>query len=122
MLRQTYSVSSSIEALVPDRANSISARPSSEPGKPFDINVYIPALEKLNQTIQETTVLVGAVDQRWGPMVQRLVTEINTAAEKRVDHVFWMLFLLFAHVGAIGVGLVFLHHRMKRRDHLVMSK
>lgn len=87
-----------------------------EPTEPFDINEYIPALEKLNQTIREASMLVGNVDQRGGPMIQQLVTEINTAAEKRVDHAFWLLIILFSFVGVIGALIVFLHHRMIRRD------
>lgn len=90
-----------------------------EPSKPIDIESYIPALDKLNQSLQKATVLVGTVDQSGGPMIQQLVKEINTAAERRIDHVFWLLIILFSLAGVIGIGMVFVHHRMTRKDRAV---
>ncbi|MGD8835855.1 MAG: hypothetical protein PVJ19_13005, partial [Desulfobacteraceae bacterium] len=119
MMEKTESTARAFNELVAsvDRlAARLDAGKKQEPGKPFDINAYIPALEKLNETVREATVLVGAVDQSGGPMIQQLVEEINTAAEKRIDHVFWLMMILFAFVGAGGVLIVFVHHRMARKD------
>ena len=89
---------------------------SEQPGKPFDINDYIPALEKLNQTVREAALLVGVVDQTGSPLVRQVVAEINLAAEKRVDDLFWRLLILLGITGLIGAGIVVVHHLMKRRD------
>jgi hypothetical protein len=115
----TGMVFNDLVASVDRLATRLDAGKKQEPGKPFDINAYIPALEKLNQTVREATVLVGTVDQSGGPMIQELVREINTAAEKRIDHAFWLMIILFAFAGAIGVLIVFVHHRMTRKDKMV---
>lgn len=86
------------------------------PGKPFDIKEYIPALEKLNQTVRDATTLIGTVDQTSAPLVRQLVTEINLTAEKRVDDVFRRLLILLALTGLMGMGIVVIHHLLKRRD------
>jgi hypothetical protein len=55
----------------------IESRMNGYPGKPFDVKEYIPALEKLNQTVRDATILIGTVDQTSAPLVWQLVTEIN---------------------------------------------
>ncbi len=55
-------------------AARIEAGKSSQPGKPFDISEYIPALEKLNQTVRDATILVGTVDETSAPLVRELVS------------------------------------------------
>lgn len=89
---------------------------SSQSGKPFDISEYIPALEKLNQTVRDATILVGTVDETSAPLVRQLVTEINLATEKRVEDIFWRMIILLGLTGMIGIGIVAVHHRMKRMN------
>ncbi len=67
---------------------------STEPkhtARPFDIKDYSEILTQLQNTVQRLNELVNAVHQTSSPMVTNIVDQINNAADKRVDHVFWRL-------------------------------
>lgn len=96
-------------------AARIESGKSGQPGKPFDISDYIPALEKLNQTVRDATTLVGTVDETSAPLVRQIVAEINLATEKNVQAIFWRLIILLGLTGMLGIGIVAVHHIMKRR-------
>lgn len=72
---------------------------SDEPaGKPFDIEDYGAAAERVGVAARELTALVSALDQRL-PEVQRLLDEAAQRGERTVDHTLLRLFQL-------GLGLI----------------
>ena len=82
---------------------------------PFDIKDYTEALTRLQHTVQQLNELVIAVDQTSSPWVTNISKELNDAAEKRVDHIFWRLAELFAIIAVMVLIIVFLHNQLKHR-------
>jgi hypothetical protein len=87
-----------------------------EPSNPFDIKEYTEALTQLQGTVQRLNDLVITVDQTSPPLITNIVNQINDAAEKRVDHVFWRLVVLFALVAAMALIIVVVHNLLRRRE------
>ena len=107
-----------VDSILVQSVDQLAARFESEApqpdAEPFKIEDYLPALEQLNQTLQQATLLVGQVDKTSAPLVEQLVSEINLAAEKRVDHVFWRMVWLLILIGCITLVLIVVHHQLKK--------
>jgi len=88
---------------------------SSEPSKPFDINEYIAAIEKAQAVVTALNQLVSSVDRPDAPLITGVMTQLNKTAEDRIDHIFWRLFQMLLIISAIGLGLMTVYFKLKRR-------
>lgn len=84
--------------------------------RPFDIKDYSEILTQLRNTVQRLNEFVNTVLQTSSPMVTNIVDQINNAADKRVDHVFWRLVQLFLIIAVLAMIIVAVHNRLKRRE------
>jgi len=84
--------------------------------RPFDIKDYSEILTQLQNTEQRLNEFVNTVLQTSSPMVTNIVDQINNAADKRVDHVFWRLVQLFLIIAVLAMIIVAVHNRLKRRE------
>ena len=84
--------------------------------RPFDIKDYSEILTQLQNTEQRLNEFVNTVLQTSSPMVTNIVDQINNAADKRVDHVFWRLVQLFLIIAVLAMTIVAVHNRLKRRE------
>jgi hypothetical protein len=117
-MAQTQSTGEALKELVVT-IDRLTARLESDrvrkEGKLFDIEDYIRALEQLNRTVRDATALVGAVDQTSVPLIKALTESLDRTAEKQVDHAFQRLLILVGCLGLIGIALLVVHHRLKRK-------
>jgi len=88
----------------------------TEPSRPFDIKDYTEVLTQLQDTVQRLNEFVVAVDQTSSPLITNIVDQFNDAAEKRVDHVFWRLVVLFAITAVMALIIVVVHDLLRRRE------
>ena len=87
-----------------------------EPFKPFDIIDYTEALSQLQDTVKQLNDFVITAEQTSFPLITGIVDQLNATAEKRVDHVFWRLVVLFAIITAMTLIVVVVHHQFKRTE------
>lgn len=88
---------------------------SAEPTKPFDINEYITAIEKAQAVVTALNQLVSSVDRPDAPLVTGMVSQLNKTAEDRIDHIFLRLIQILLVIGVIGLVLMTIHFKLKRR-------
>lgn len=119
IIGQTEAAGTVLKELI-DAVDQLAARlETGQPGQKgnlFDINHYIPAIDKLDQTVRNATALIGTVDQASVPLVRQMVSEINLAVDRRVDHIFRRMLMLFGFLGLMGIAIVVVHHLMKSRQ------
>ena len=87
-----------------------------EPSKPFDIKDYIETLTLVKNTVQELNEFVVSVDQTSSPLITNIVNQFNAAAEKRVDHIFWRLVVLFVIIAIMALIIVVIHNLLRRGE------
>lgn len=75
----------------------------SAPTKPFDIDAYIAAIEKVQGALESLNQMVLNVERNSSPLVANLLEQFNRAADQRVDHIFHRLFQLLATTGVLVV-------------------
>jgi ABC-type transporter Mla subunit MlaD len=91
------------------------AEPSKAPSEPLDIDDVTRTLASLQETVVELNELVTSVDRTGSPLVDRVADRLNQTAEERINHVFWRMVWLFLILGAVGMALILVHHRLRRR-------
>jgi cytochrome c556 len=96
-------------------ASKFESKGTEEPARPFDIKEFTEALELLQNTVQQLSELVIAVDQTSSPWITNITKVFHDAAKKRVDHVFWRLAELFAIIALFVIIIVVVHNLLKRR-------
>mgnify|MGYP001827571791 CR=1 FL=1 len=77
---------------------------------------YINAIETVREIISGSNRLVLAADQTGMPLLSTMVDQFNRAAEERVDHIVSQLLILITVTGGIGLVLVIVHGRLKRKQ------
>jgi methyl-accepting chemotaxis protein len=96
-------------------ASRFEAEPSKTPSEPIDIDDVTLALARLQETVVQLNELVASVDQTGSPLVDRIADRINETAEERINQLFRRMVLLFLILGAVGLVLILVHHRLGRR-------
>jgi hypothetical protein len=86
-----------------------------QPSKPFDIDEYINAIEKIQSTVNDLNQLVLSVDRTSAPLVADIVNQFNKSAENRIDHIFWRLIALFAIIGGIALVILTVYFMLRRK-------
>jgi methyl-accepting chemotaxis protein len=118
LLQGTQQTVNSANDLVTTVDKLIARFESDEPGhpsRPFDINEYINALEKIEATVNNLNRLVLSVDKTSTPLVTKIMDEFNKSAEDRIDHIFWRLILLFSIIGGIVFVILTVYFVLKRK-------
>jgi hypothetical protein len=57
--------------------------------------------------------LGAGLQENSSPLIANIVDQINNAADKRVDHVFWRLVQLFLIIAVLVMIIVVVHNRLK---------
>lgn len=97
-------------------ATKFESKGPKEPSKPFDVKDYSEILTQLQDTVQQLNEFVVAVDQTSSPLITNIADQFNTAADKRVDHIFWRLVQLFSFIAVIGIIIVVVHNLLRRSE------
>ena len=95
-------------------ASRFEAKEGDAPSKPFDINEYISAIEKVHATLESLNSVALSIDRISTPLVTQLLNQFNQAADERVDHIFLRLFQLVVAIGIVII-VVLLVHRFSRQ-------
>jgi hypothetical protein len=64
----------------------------SVPSRPFDVNEYIVAIEKIQHTLESLNKMAMGVERTTTPILTHALEQFNQAADQRVDHIFSRLF------------------------------
>jgi len=113
--QQTAVVANDLLASVDRLMARLDSGKSAEPSKPFDIQDYITAIEKAQATVTALNQLVSSVDRPNAPLVTGIVAQLNKTAEDRIDHIFRRLIQMFLVIGGIGLVLLTVHFKLKRK-------
>ncbi|MBC2710302.1 MAG: hypothetical protein HGJ94_04675 [Desulfosarcina sp.] len=88
---------------------------SSDFSKPFDINEYINAIEKVQATVSNLNQLALSIDKASAPLITSIMEQFNESAENRIDHIFWRLIELFSVIGVIVLVVLTVHFMLRRK-------
>lgn len=88
----------------------------SVPSRPFDVNEYIVAIEKIQHTLESLNKMAMGVERTTTPILTHALEQFNQAADQRVDHIFSRLFQLLLAAGGIVVIILVVHRftRLKK--------
>lgn len=120
LIQETQKTTLAAQALVSavDRlAARFEPRDPATSSRPFDINEYIVAIDKIQATLESFNQLGQTIDKSSTPLVTQVLKEFNKAADERVDHIFLRLFQLLAATGVIII-VILLVSRITRPAHL----
>jgi methyl-accepting chemotaxis protein len=107
-LQQAVSASQQLVAAVDGIAARFESTAPSSLSRPFDINEYTAALEKIQTTVDSLNQLTNNVSETSTPMVAHLLDRFNKAADDRVDHFFKRCVQLLVTAGFLFLVLFFI--------------
>lgn len=107
-LQQTVVFSQQLVAAVDGIAARFESTDSASPSKPFDINAYTAAFEKIQATVDGLNQLTHSVNQTSMPIITALLEQFNDAADKRVDHFFKRCLQFLVAVGFLFIVIFFI--------------
>lgn len=113
--QQTVITANELVASVDKLMGRFESEASSEPSKPFDINDYTSAIERVQAILSELNQFTLAVDKASTPIITHIIDQVNQTAEARIDHIFWRLVVLISVLGAIVLVLLIVHFMMRRK-------
>lgn len=120
LIQETRKTTLAAQALV-SAADQLAARFEPKgPGtssKPFDINEYIIAIDKIQATLESLNQIGQTIDKSSTSLVTQMLKEFNQAADERVDHIFLRLFQLLAAAGVLIV-VILVVSRITRQPHI----
>jgi len=87
------------------------AKPTKEPGRPFDIREYTTAIEASAKTLQQAQVAIETAADKGLPAADAAAARFEAAA----DRVLWKLGALIVFTALLSAGLLVLFHRLKRQ-------
>ncbi len=94
-------------------ASRFETKDGGAPSKPFDINEYIKAIDKVQVTLDSLNQVALNIERASTPLVAQVLEQFNQAADQRVDHIFLRLFQLVLAIGVVIV-IILLVNRFSR--------
>jgi hypothetical protein len=93
-------------------ANKLLPEGAGSPGKAFNITDYTDAMRQLDVTTEKLNALLDNTSEK---LAVSILDDLNTTAEKRVDHIFYRLVQLCLVVGLIVLILIFVNNRIRQK-------
>ena len=70
---------------------------------------------KAQATVISLQNLVSSIDRPDVPLITGIMDQFNKSAEKRIDDIFWRMMQLIFVMGGIGLILLTVHFKLKRK-------
>ena len=113
--QQTVDSTNELVATVDKLIARFETEEPKQPSRPFDINEYIIAIEKIQATVTNLNQLVVSLEKSSAPLITKIMDEFNKSAENRIDHFFWRLILLFSIIGGIVLVILAVYFMLRRK-------
>lgn len=88
----------------------------------IDVNDYVLALEKLNQTLITANSIMDTADQKGVPLLDQAIKKIDFNMKRRMYYAFWLMMILISFAGTMGISIIIVHHRLRRADQSAQSE
>ena len=116
--QQTALDAQALVSAVDQLAARFEPKDPAAPSKPFDINNYIAAIEKVQATLESLNQMTVSAGQSSTPLISTILDQFNEAADRRIDHIFWRLFQLLVATGVIIIVILVIGRITRRRAHV----
>ena len=113
--QQTAIAAQALVSAVDQLAARFEPKDPTAPSKPFDINDYITAIEKVQATLESLNQMTLSAGQSSTPLITSILDQFNEAADQRIDYIFWRLFQLTVAIGVIIVVILVVGRFTRRR-------